>query len=142
MRFISWLLLIFVIFTELTYTDLPLTLIFILILAVMKRGEWIFILAFFAGIILDIFSLRSLGQTSIFFLLFVFLVLMYERKYEISTLPFVMITSFFGSFFYLLYIQIGVKLDYAITCALLGGVVFFTYTFYKQKKPVVSYKKL
>lgn len=102
MRFISWILFGFVVILEGTVTTLPLTLIFLLCLTVMKRQEWIFFLAFVAGLVLDSFALRTLGVSSLFFVSFVFLIQLYQRKYETATMQFVVLASFFGSLWYLI----------------------------------------
>lgn len=101
MRYYSWILFLLLLFIEGTVTSFPLVLIFLLCLMVMKRAEWIFLLAFLSGVVLDILSLRPLGTTSILLVLFVFITLLYERKYEIATIPFVFSASLIGSFFYL-----------------------------------------
>jgi cell shape-determining protein MreD len=102
MRLLSWLVFLLLVIIEGVLTTLPLTLVFLLCLTVMKRQEWIFLLAFSAGILLDVFLLRQIGITSILFISYVFLLLLYQRKYETATMPFVMIASFVGSILYLL----------------------------------------
>jgi len=90
------------IFLEGTVTNLPLVLICLVILTIATRNLFLFILAFVAGIFLDTFALRPIGLTSIFLLLCVFLMLLYQRKYEINSYPFVLLASFVGSLVYLL----------------------------------------
>lgn len=85
-----------------TVTTLPLVLVCLICLTIFLRSPFMFFLAFLAGILLDAFALRSLGETSIFLLFFVFLILLYKRKYEINTYPFVLISSCVGSLLYLL----------------------------------------
>jgi cell shape-determining protein MreD len=94
-------LLIFATFFEGTMTTLPLVFLCIVILTILMRNLFLFILAFLSGIFLDAFALRPIGETSIFLLLFVFLILLYQRKYEINTYPFVLIVSFAGALLYL-----------------------------------------
>ena len=101
MLFFSSILLIIFIFIEGTVTTVPLVLIMLLCLAIIHKGNWVFFLAFFAGLLLDLFKLQILGGTSLFYLIFLFLVLLYQRKYEINTFPFVIIASFIGSMLYL-----------------------------------------
>jgi cell shape-determining protein MreD len=105
MRLLSWLIFLLIIITEGVLTTLPLTLLFLLCLTVMKRQEWIFPLAFTAGVLLDFFALRPVGVTSLFFISYIFLLLLYQRKYETATMPFVIIASFLGSVGYLLLIR-------------------------------------
>jgi len=101
MWFILGLIFFFLSFLE-AITTLPLVLIVLLCMYIVFEGPWIFALAFFVGLILDLLQLRHLGQTSLFFAIFLIVVFMYERRFEIKTLPFVFIASFLGALFYLL----------------------------------------
>src|SRR5882672_9795610 len=89
-------------FLEGTVTNLPLVFVTLIVLTIAMRNLFLFVLAFFSGIFLDTFALRPLGETSIFLLLCVFLMLLYQRKYEINSYPFVFLASFVGSLIYLL----------------------------------------
>lgn len=100
MRLISWLLFFILVAIEGAVTTLPFTLVFLLCLTVMKRQEWIFLLAFVSGMLLDVFSFRQAGLSSLFFVIYIFLILLYQRKYETATMPFVVIASFFGCLVY------------------------------------------
>jgi cell shape-determining protein MreD len=82
-------------------TTLPLALVTLLCLTIVKPDNYVFGAAFLAGIFLDIFALRQIGGTSIFLLTFVFLILLYQRKYEIYSYPFVMVSSCIGSALFL-----------------------------------------
>ena len=83
-------------------TPLPLVLLCLLyVTIIMRQGIPVFFLAFVTGLLLDTFALRPIGETSIFFLLFTFLVLLYQRKYEINSYQFVLVASFLGSLLYL-----------------------------------------
>lgn len=105
-------------------TTLPLTLVCLLCLTIIKRDDKVFIAAFVAGLFLDIFALRQLGGTSIFFLLFVFLLLLYQRKYEIYSTPFVLVASFIGSALFLFTFGYGNVLGQAVLSTLIGSVLF------------------
>lgn len=98
--FLLILLCIFI-FVEGTLTSLPLVLVCLLCLMIMKRDESVFILAMIAGLLLDILSLRPLGSTCLFFIIFVFLLLLYQRKYEIDSYPFVGFSAFCGTLLFL-----------------------------------------
>lgn len=87
---------------ESSLTTVPLVLSFLLVFYLLKRETWIFVLAFFLGLILDSLLLRTLGQTSLFFVIFLFSVELYERKFEIKTSSFVFLSSLMGSIFYLI----------------------------------------
>jgi len=102
MLFVLLLFLIISIFLEGTLTSLPLVFLCLLCMTIILRDLRLFVAAFFSGIFLDAFALRPIGETSIFFLIVVLLVLLYQRKYEINTYPFMFIASFVGSLIYLL----------------------------------------
>lgn len=86
---------------EATIITIPLVFICLLVFSLMNKNPWMFGLYFLSGIFLDISSLRNLGETSLFFIGFFFLVLLYERKFEIATFPFIFISSFLGSFLFM-----------------------------------------
>ena len=90
------------IFLEGTLTTLPLVFVCFILLTILLRSPIMFLLAFLAGILLDTFALRALGGTSIFLLTAVLLIMLYQRKYEINSYPFVLISSFLGSLLYLI----------------------------------------
>ncbi len=102
-----------------TITTLPFILILLLCLAVVFKTSWVFVLAFFTGLFLDLSQVGVLGQSSIFFIIFIFLLFLYERKFEIQTLPFVFFAAFLGSLSYLLVFGY----DHVFTQALVSGIV-------------------
>ncbi len=99
MIFLSIIFLL-VIILEGSFISIPFALLFLLFLVLKNREPWVFVLAFFSGFLLDSLYLRSFGATSIFFLIFLFAVTLYEKKFEIENLSFVIIASFIGTFFY------------------------------------------
>ena len=118
MWFILVLMLFFATILE-AITTLPLVLIVLLCLTIVFKRSWIFALAFFMGLFLDLFQLRNLGQTSLFFIVFLIIVLLYERKFEIKTKPFVFLSTFVGTLFYLLLFNY----DYVLAQALVSAIV-------------------
>ncbi len=86
---------------EADITTLPLVLLIILFASVVIKKNEMFALAFFSGLILDIMSFGRIGLSSLYFTLFVFIIFLYQKKFEIETLHFVAIFSFFGSLGYL-----------------------------------------
>jgi len=131
MRFGSWIVFIIAVLLEGTLTSLPLVLIFLLCLMVMKKADWIFALALVSGVLLDIFSLRAIGTTSVLLILFVFLILLYERKYEIATIPFVAGASLAGSFIYLTILGNTSILE-SITSSIFAIIVFVLYIWFRR----------
>lgn len=132
MRIGFWILFIITLILEGTVTSVPLVLVFLLCLMVMKRAEWIFLLAFLSGITLDLFTLRPIGVTSILLVLFVFIVLLYERKYEIATIPFVASTSLVGSFVFLQILGTFGILE-SVTSSIVAVASFILYTRFKRE---------
>jgi cell shape-determining protein MreD len=107
-------------------TVLPLILIAVTVMVAIYKQLWIFPLAFIAGLILDATAVRPLGSASIFFVCWIFLILLYERKYEINSYLFIISSSFFGSWLFLsifqydnTLIQSGISSIIALTVFLL-----------------------
>jgi len=115
------------IFLEGTVTALPLVFISLVILTIATRNLFLFVLAFFAGILLDAFALRQIGLTSIFLLICVFLMLLYQRKYEINSYPFVLLASFVGSVVYLFIFGYGNFLGLAGASVVVALLLFMSF---------------
>src|SRR5689334_21830140 len=96
------ILLVFFTILEATIIQLPLTLLLLLVITIFYRSEWSFIFAIAIGIILDSLLFRPIGETSLFFCVFLFLVFLYEQKFELKTPAFGVFMSLFGSLFYFL----------------------------------------
>lgn len=109
MKFLSLILLFIFLIFESSVTTIPIVFVVLLCLTVIYKESFVFLLAFIFGLILDVLSFRAPGVSSTFFIVFIFLVLIYQKKFEITTYPFVTISSFFGSFIFL--IVKGVKND-------------------------------
>jgi cell shape-determining protein MreD len=83
-------------------TTIPFVISILTVCAVMTRKSWVFFFAFFMGLFLDLSLLRPLGYTSLALVMFVFIIWLYERKFEIRTYIFVFLVTFIGSVFYLM----------------------------------------
>ena len=129
--------LIFSILLESTLTTLPLTLIIILFSAVVIRKNEIFLLAFLAGLFLDFLTLETLGLSSLYFVSMVYVVFLYQKKFEIETLYFVITFSFLGVFGYLFIERASYVLLQSLAVTVL---VFFSYiSFKKFNKKIPKY---
>lgn len=117
-------LLLLAIFFEGSVTTLPLTLLILLILTVIRRDEMVFVAAFVAGLLLDVLLLRVWGQTSLFFIIFVFVILLYERKFEIASLPFIIFSTVFGTLSYFLFSQQTQAIFHAFASIPLSALFF------------------
>lgn len=111
-------------FFEATVTTLPVLLCLLVVISIHEKSNKIFVLAFISGIVLDVMRVDPVGLRSIFYIIFLFLIFLYERKFETSNPVFVFFASLIGSIGYLLLFQYQVVLP-----AILGGV-FATILFY------------
>jgi rod shape-determining protein MreD len=119
--FIAALLL--ALFLEGTVTTLPLVLIVLLCLTIYRRDAIVFPLAFLAGIVLDILTVQTLGVSGLFFIVMFFMILLYQRKYEINSYPFVAAAAFLGSVGFLLVFGRGTFFDAVIN--VFAGLLLF-----------------
>lgn len=118
------ILLIISLFLEGAVTTLPLVLICLLCLTILQKSAVVFPVAFLTGFILDIMAVRPWGETSLLFIVYLFLVLLYQRKYEIDSLPFVFVASFSGSLLFLtLFVHHAIIIQSLIS-AIFAVVVF------------------
>lgn len=95
-------LIVLSILMEGTVTSLPLVLMSLILLTVFTKSQDVFLIAFLSGVILDILLVRSVGESSVFFLVMLFIVFLYDRKFEIQSLFFVEIITLVGASLYLI----------------------------------------
>ena len=105
-------------------TTIPLSIIILVVCAVIFRESWVFFAAFLLGLYLDLMLIRPLGYTSLMFTIFVFLIRLYERKFETQTLSFVLLSSFLGSLVYLMIFEYNNVLFQSLINSFLA-VLFF-----------------
>lgn len=116
--------LIISVFLEGTFTTIPLTLLVLLCLMIVKRDAGIFPLAFFAGLLIDAMTLRPLGVTSLFLLFVLFVLLLYQRKYEMYTYQFVLVAGFITSILFLAIFRYEAIVWQALASALFACALF------------------
>lgn len=119
--------LIFSILFEITLTTLPLVLVVILFSAVVLRRNVVFALAFLSGLFLDLLNLGQLGSSSIFLTFFVLIIFLYQKKFEINNLNFILVFTFIGSNFYLRLQNTNYIILQSIIITLISGASFFVY---------------
>ena len=107
-----------------TITTLPLVLLVLLCLTIFRRDGIVFPIGFVAGILLDSLTLHTLGMSSLFFTFMFFLIFLYQRKYEITSYPFVAFAAFFGSLGFLLMFGYGILLWQSIISAIAAVILF------------------
>ncbi|MCX6783188.1 MAG: hypothetical protein NTZ20_04345 [Candidatus Levybacteria bacterium] len=83
--------------TEAMFFQIPITLILLLLLFIFYKETWVFLLALISGIIIDIILVKTIGLTSIAYLSFLFIIILYEKKFEISSRAFIGYFCFFAS---------------------------------------------
>lgn len=124
MYYIFFAILFIVVLIEATVTTLPLVFICLLCYLIVFKKPFVFYTALFFGILLDLFASRALGSTFVFFLLFFYLVLLYRKKYEIDSYPFVLVTSFMGSYLYGILYRSSNALTLAVISSMIAVLLF------------------
>ncbi len=132
MKFFLALIFLIAIFS-LFVASWPIVFILLIFLA-FDRKTWIFLLAFFGGMILDLMFFRILGATSLFLSISIFLIFLYEKKFEIYTLPFVFTSSFLGSALYLIIFGYNYVLQQAVVSSLITVLLFSLFKNLQHKK--------
>ena len=99
--------------------------LFFLNAAVVAKKTWIFPIAFLTGLALDALLLNPLGKTSLFLAIFLFIILLYDKKFDIQTFPFVFLASFIGSFAYFIAFQIPNVFTQATASAAISTLSFW-----------------
>lgn len=120
---------------ESTITTLPLVLLIILFLAVIRRSNDIFAVAFFSGLFLDLLTFGRFGVSALYFTVFVFLIYSYQKKFEIETLHFIALFSFFGSLFYLLILGQSYIILQSVVSTVVLVLSFVAFKKYNKKAP-------
>ncbi len=112
---------------ESVVTTIPLFLIGVLMMIILyssRKSNLVFVLAFLGGLVLDVSAVRYPGGTSLFLTCWLFFILLYVRKYEIDTIPFVIVSSFFGIFLYLWFFGYGDILIQSVVGSIISCVLF------------------
>ena len=118
-------LLVTLVFLESSIVSIPLALTFLVCLMAIEKKRYVLILGFFSGLLLDILLLRQLGITALLIVLFLFSLMLYQRKFEIATYYFTAIATFIASLIYLLFFRIPHPFVQATVAAILA-ILFFT----------------
>jgi len=101
MKFLAVVFLLLALLSEVSLTTIPFIFLVLLCLMVVFKGNWLFAAAFVFGLLFDLLSFKTVGFSSSLLVVFLFLVLLYQSKFEITTGYFVLISSFLGSFLFL-----------------------------------------
>ena len=138
-----WILcfiLLIAIIIESTFTTVPIVLLLLINFLILEKKSWVFTAGFFAGLMLDILSLRFLGSTSLFLVALLFIISLYEKKFETASIYFVFFTSFVGALAYAIIFNIRLVLPQAILSAFVGTFIFYVMMLLRAKEEELSYK--
>lgn len=105
-------------------TTIPFAIALLAAARVLSKKSWVFFAAFLLGLFLDLMLVRPLGYTSLMFAVLVFVIGLYERKFETQTLTFVFISTFLGSIIYLIIFEYNNILLQAFANSLLAILLF------------------
>ena len=123
--------------------QVPFVLLVLFIMSIMYKSEWVFPIGFISGLVLDMLLFRPLGLSSMFFILFLFLVFLYERKFELRSIWFVVMMSCFGSFAYLLFfgnVFLIVQVLFSVGLCVLLFLAFSVFNPIPQKDKLGTWK--
>ncbi len=128
------LILFITVFFEGSFTTLPLVLDVLLVSFVLNRGSWVFLASFLSGIILDIISLRLIGTTSVIFISLLFILTLYEKKFEVKTVYFVFFSSFIGSLIFLIVFKYDYVLQQGVVSSIFAILLFKFFSKIEKRK--------
>lgn len=132
--FLLCLILFLAVLLEGAVITLPLALILLLFFYIFNRKFWVFPAAFIFGILLDVVSFRTIGVSSIFFTIFLFVLSLYERKFETLTILFVLFSSFLGSLAFLLIFKYNYVLLQSTASSLIAILMFKIFSRTERKR--------
>lgn len=107
-----------------TLTTIPLSIAALVVCTVIFRKPWVFFAAFIFGLFLDLSLLAPLGQRGLMFVVFIFTLFLYERKFETQSITFVFFSSFLGSLIYLMVFGYNNVLLQSFISAVIGVLLF------------------
>jgi cell shape-determining protein MreD len=122
-----WVSFISVLLLQSFITTLPLIIVWLVIFYVFFQDSRAFFLAFLSGVILDSSSVQTIGLSSLYLVGFVFLLSLYEKKFEIQTLPFVALSSFLGAVGYLWITDGSYMVWPGIVSAICTAILFYIF---------------
>lgn len=134
------LFLFFAVLIEATFFTFPLGVLILLCGFLLTRRVLTYIIfAFVFGILFDLLHVRPIGVTSLFLLIYLFFVSLYQKKFEISALPFVAVSSFIGTWLFSFFAGYSYALILAACSTLLVMVFFIVLILFNTKRSDASY---
>lgn len=127
-------LLIVAIFVQGNISTIPVVISVLLLMYILYKSAWIFFAAFISGIIIDSATLSQMGVTSMYLVLFVFSIYLYERKFEIQTRQFTILSSFVGGSIYSIVTSGDAFLLHGLWCSIITLALFETLNYFNTVK--------
>lgn len=125
MKYLSlFLLLIFFLILEVAVVSFPFILVVLIAATVVLKDYYSFFLAFLFGLLLDILTFQTIGVSSIFFTVLVFLIFSYQKKFEITTNYFVITVCFLASILFSFIFGLSNIIFQSIVSVILGVLIF------------------
>ncbi len=124
----SWIFfvaLLAVSFFQATTITAPFIIMLFVLFYVFSNSFLVLFAVFLSGLIFDTLLLHPLGSTSMVFLGFILLLLLYERKFETRTFQFVFFATFLGSMMFLLTYQFHFVIEQALFVSIISVFIFF-----------------
>lgn len=124
MEIVVIFLLIILAFIEGSVTTLPLVLVCLITLAAHTKSSRVYAYGLLGGCLLDILTGRPLGLTGLIFSIFLFMIFLYQRKYEIDSYIFVCFASIMLSLIFSVIFASSGLFSHVIISALFGEMLF------------------
>lgn len=125
LKILLGIFLFLIILFQSSFTTLPFLVATFTLLAVFFRKNWVVFVAFLCGILFDIMSFKTIGTTSIFLVAMIFLIYVYQNKFEIGNYHFVFASVFISSFLFLFFMNFNNIFFQSIFMALISAIVFY-----------------
>lgn len=126
MKWIFFIILSFVaIILQASFVAWPLIVGIVVSLAVIEKSTHVFFYAFLCGLIADMVLFLPIGASCVFLTVLLCIIFLYQRKFEIRTMPFVFFASLIGSAVYLILFGYREILLSSGIVALLSALCFF-----------------
>lgn len=121
-------------------TTTPVVILFLVLAYILSKRNSIFVYAFVSGIVLDVMLVRAMGATALFFLPMILLLSLYQRKFEINSLPFAICALLVCSYSYTLIFLHDNQLLQAILVTIIGSAIYWLVTkIIRREKKAVYY---
>ena len=120
----SFLLLTLALILEVSSFSLPLVFVVLVAVSVVLKDNFSFFAAVLFGLLLDVLTFQTIGITSAFFTILVFIIFSYQKKFEITTNYFVVFSCFLASVCFILLYGYSNLILGSLVSVLVGLLVF------------------